>query len=57
MMSHRPEAWCPAQPPSELEPAVALDRRGNIIGLTLADAPAGSMPVIPLAGPVATSRL
>jgi len=50
MMSHRPEAWCPAQPaPSELEPAATLDRRGNIIGL--ADAPVGSMPFIPWLDP------
>jgi len=46
MMSHRPEAWCLAQLPSELEPAATLDRRGNIIGLTVADAPVGSMPFI-----------
>jgi hypothetical protein len=29
---------------SELEPAIAYDLRGNIIGLTLADAPVGSCP-------------
>ncbi len=31
---------------SELEPAVAYDRQGRIIGLTLADAPVGSAPFI-----------
>jgi hypothetical protein len=31
---------------SELEPAVAYDKRGNVIGLTLADAQVGSKPFI-----------
>jgi hypothetical protein len=31
----------PGAAPSELEPAATLDRRGNIIGLTTADAPQG----------------
>lgn len=31
---------------SEIEPAVAYDKHGNIIGLTIADAPVGSKPVV-----------
>lgn len=31
---------------SELEPCIAMDKRGNIIGLTLANAPLGSKPFI-----------